>query len=260
MPFRQVESLRIFQFEIFDGCQLTHAVVTRRGGVSPAPWESLNVGASVGDDAVRVKENIARIFKTLGRDPASKHDVWQVHSNKVQVVDLPRGGAPPIQADIMITNRPEIILFMRFADCVPLFLFDPVAKAIALVHAGRQGLARNAPTAAVQALIKNFDSKPRHILAGIGPSICPDCYSIGEEAVRDFMDTVGEEEGKRYLTSVNNQVHLDLWSCTRAQLESCGVNQIENSGICTATNLSDWYSHRAEKGKTGRFAALLGIV
>jgi YfiH family protein len=260
MPFWQIDSLKIYQFGIFNGYQLTHGIVTRRGGISPDPWKSLNVGASVGDDLVRVNENRDRIFRTLGRDPASRYDVWQVHSNNVQIVETPRGHAPPIQADIIVTNRPQVTLLMRFADCVPIFLYDPQIKAIALIHAGRLGLARRAPQVAVRALTEKYGSKPQDILAGVGPSICPDCYSVGEDVLHDFEATLGKDEADRYFHQEEDHYHLNLWKCAEDQLESMGVKQIENSGICTAMNLSDWYSHRAEKGRTGRFAAMLGLA
>ena len=259
MPFRQINSIRIFQFEIFKGCGLTHGIVTRRGGVSPEPWKSLNVGASVGDDPARVQENIARIFQVIGRDPGSKYDVWQVHSNQVQVVEAPRGNAAPVQADTIITKLPDVTLLLRFADCVPIMLYDPVVKAAALVHAGRQGLARMAPVSAVKAMMENFGSKPSDLLAGIGPSICVDCYPVGEEVRKDFADTMGKDATKQFFKIVHGRYHLDLWACSQVQLQSIGVTKIENSGICTAMNVEDWYSHRAEKGKTGRFAALMGV-
>jgi YfiH family protein len=259
MPFLQINSLRFFQFEIFDPSKLTHAIVTRNGGVSPVPWKSLNVGASVGDDLVRVNKNVDKIFKALGRDPSSRYDTWQIHSSKVQIVQNPRGEAPPIQADIIATNRPSVTLLLRFADCVPIMLHDPVVGAIALVHAGRQGLARRAPIAAVKALMENYGSRPEDILAGIGPSICAECYPIGKEVIQDFEDQMGEDEAGQFFRLINGRYHLDLWLCSRVQLESVGVTRIENSKICTAMNLSDWYSHRAEKGKTGRFAALIGL-
>lgn len=259
MPFRQIDTLKIFQFEIFNGHKLTHGIATRRGGVSPVPWKSLNVGASVGDELVRVYENRDRVFKALGRDPESRYDVWQVHSNKVQVVEAPRGEAPPVQADIMVTNQPGVTLLLRFADCVPILLYDPKVRAIALIHAGRMGLALNAPQAGVTALKEIYGAHPQNILAGIGPSICPECYSVGVEVQMDFQDRMGVTETSRYFHQKNDRYHLDLWLCSQTQLENAGVTQIENASICTAMNLADWYSHRAEKGKTGRFAAVLGL-
>ena len=259
MPFQHVDSLKIFQFEIFKGYQVTHGIVTRRGGISPNPWKSLNVGASVGDELARVQENRDRVFRALGRDPKSRYDVWQVHSNRVQIVEAPRGGAPPIQADIIVTNRSQVTLLLRFADCVPIMLYDPVVKAIGLVHAGREGLARKAPQAAVKAFIDVYGSRPQDILAGIGPSICPDCYVVGEEVLQDYEVAMGVETARNFFHQKNNQYHLDLWKCTQTQLQDVHVTQIENPGICTAMNISDWYSHRAEKGKTGRFAAIMGL-
>jgi YfiH family protein len=259
MPFRQINSLRIYQFEIFKGCDLTHGIATRRGGISPEPWDSLNVGASVGDELDRVHQNIGRIFKALSRDPESKYDVWQIHSNHVQVVEAPRGNAAPIKADIITTNLPGVTLLLRFADCVPIMLYDPIVKAAALVHAGREGLVRRTPIVAVKAMAENFGSKPSNLLAGIGPSICVNCYSVGEEVLKDFEDTMGKDATNRFFKKLDGSYHLDLWSCSQVQLESTGVTKIENSGICTAMNLEDWYSHRAEKGRTGRFAALMGV-
>jgi len=257
MPFKQISNLRLFYFESLDHSNLTHAIATRLGGVSPSPWDSLNVGGTVGDSPERVEENINRIFKALERDPASKYDVWQIHSSKVQIAEEPRGGNPHVQADIILTNRPHVSLLMRFADCVPIFLYDPVVQAIALVHAGREGLARRAPAIAVEALVETYGVNPQDLIAGVGPSICPACYEVGEEVVQKFRDTIGVNETLDYFQLINGSYHMDLWSCTQSQLQDAGVHQIEIAKICTATNLQDWYSHRGEMGKTGRFAALL---
>ena len=259
MPFRKFDSLKVYQFGIFNSLPLTHGIVTRHGGISPHPWKSLNVGASVGDELVRVQENRDRIFKALGRDPASRYDVWQIHSNKVQIVEFPRGENAPVQADIIVTNRPQITLLLRFADCVPILLYDPDVKAIGLIHAGRQGLARNAPQAGVDAMVESYGSKPQNILAGIGPSICPQCYSVGEDVLLDFKTKMGLDVAKHYFSQKDTHYHLDLWKCSKELLENAGVTQIEVAEICTAMNITDWYSHRAEKGKTGRFAALIGL-
>jgi YfiH family protein len=259
MPFKRINNLKFFYFKGLDYPEITQAIATRHGGSSPAPWESLNVGGTVGDSTRRVEMNIQKIFSTLNLDPASKYDVWQIHSSEVQIVDKPRGSSAPVQADSMITDRPQITLFMRFADCVPIFLYDPVVHAIGIVHAGREGLAKRAPSIAVEALTKAFGVDPKNLIAGIGPSICPECYEVGEEIYQNFVEKIGEEVSSSYFQFREGCLYLDLWSCARFQLQDAGVEQIELSNICTATNLQDWYSHRGEMGKTGRFAALLHL-
>ena len=105
---------------------ITQAVFTRQGGVSPRPWDSLNVGGSIGDDITHVRENRIRSFKALGRAPESIHDVWQVHSADVIYADAPRPLDTEYQkADILLTDNPQVTLFMRFADCTPVLLYDP---------------------------------------------------------------------------------------------------------------------------------------
>lgn len=258
MPFRQINSLRIYQFDCFLHHPLLHGMITRRGGVSPEPWQSLNVGGTVGDESVHVEENLNRIFKAFGREPDSKHDVWQVHSARVHVAHSPRGNAEPVQADILITHSPEVTLLMRFADCVPIMLYDPKRHVIALIHAGWQGLGKKAPVIAVEALAERYGSKADDLIAAVGPSICVDCYPIGSEVAAKLRAVLGTFIEK-YLHWNDDRYHFDLWSCSRDMLINSGVHQIEVAQICTAMNLEDWYSHRGERGRTGRFAALLTL-
>jgi copper oxidase (laccase) domain-containing protein len=136
MPFSQQNGLRYYTFEIFPTI-ISQAVFTRRGGVSPRPWDSLNVGGSIGDDLTHVRENRIRSFKALGRAPESIHDVWQVHSADVVYADAPRPLDTQYQkADILLTDNPQVTLYMRFADCTPILLYDPKKHAIGIVHSG----------------------------------------------------------------------------------------------------------------------------
>lgn len=232
---------------------------TRHGGVSPIPWASLNVGGTVGDDQIRVLENKHRAFAAIGREVDSIFDAWQVHSADVAIASAPRAGGVYQRADILITNSPDPTLFMRFADCVPLFLYDPVKRAIGLAHAGWLGTVRNAAGAAVRAMVEHFDCKPADILAGIGPSIGPDHYTVGENVVLQIQECFGEL-AEQHIVQKNGEVYFDLWSANRAQLVSEGICHIEEARICTACRNEDWYSHRAELGRTGRFGAIYALV
>lgn len=258
MPFRQVDTLRIFQFDLLSSPDISHSIFTRHGGVSPAPWDSLNVGATVGDDRERVWENRQRTLTAVGLGPESVYDAWQVHSADVVVVDRPRDGREMLKADGLISAAENVTLFMRFADCVPILLFDPVRGAIGLGHAGWLGTTRGSTTALVQAMVSSFNCRPEDIMAGIGPSIGPDHYTIGEDVIEKVRKALGTSADK-HLHDVGDKVHLDLWSANREQLEILGVRQIEVAGLCTACHVVDWFSHRQEKGKTGRFGALMAI-
>lgn len=258
MPFQAQDGLRYFSFESLSATT-THGVFSRRGGVSPAPWSSLNVGSMVGDDAARVRENRARTLAVFDRPEASIFDAWLVHSAEVLCADAPRPLADlPAQADVVLTDRPEVTLFLRFADCVPILLHDPVKAVVGIAHAGWLGTIRGVARAAVAELKRRYGCRPEDILAGIGPSIGPDHYQVGTDVVSQVQQAFGRES-EAVLQSRDSKEYLDLWLGNMLQLQAMGVTQIETAGICTACNLDDWYSHRAEHGKTGRFGALLAL-
>lgn len=258
MPFSQQNSLRYYTFDIFPK-NIIQAVFTRQGGVSPAPWDSLNVGGSIGDDLAHVRENRIRSFKALGRAPESIHDVWQVHSADVIYADRPRPLDTDYQkADILLTDNPRVTLFMRFADCTPILLYDPQKQVIGIVHSGWLGTVRKAASASVKAMQERYHTNPADILAAIGPSIGPDHYEIGEDVILRVEESFGED-AESLLEEHGESIHFNLWKANRILLEDAGVKQIEIAGICTACDTDDWYSHRGEKGKTGRFGALIAL-
>ena len=258
MSFHQVNGVRYFQFDKFPG-SVAHAVFTRQGGVSPAPWDSLNVGGTVGDDAERVRANRARLFTALNRPLDSSFDVWLVHSADVAYADAPRDPSlESIQADIILTDKPNVTLYMRFADCVPILFHDPKKSVVGISHAGWLGTVRGVCTATVKAMQAKYGSKPEDIMAAIGPSIGPDHYEVGHDVMMQ-VQSVFEEDATRLLHTRKGHTYLDLWMANSIQLQRAGVEQIEVAEICTACHLEDWFSHRAEKGKTGRFGALIGL-
>jgi YfiH family protein len=240
-----------------------HGVVTRKGGVSPSPWDSLNVGLTVGDESKRVIENRERIFKTFELDNRRIFDVWQVHSDKVICVNSTSYNHSKIEkADAMVTNSKGLGLFMRFADCVPIFLFDPVKKVIGITHAGWKGTVAGIAQKTVKNMECGYGSKPGDIIAAIGPSICTEHYEVGPEVVKEVEETFGSDANTFLFETagrIGEKKLFNLKSANKNCLHSVGVKQIEVSQICTACNLSDWYSHRGENGKTGRFGAIIAM-
>lgn len=258
MAFHQPESIRYYQFDLFDGLPVTQAIFTRRGGVSPAPWESLNMGATVGDHDLRVSENRRRALAEMGKSPNSIYDVWQVHSSEVVCAQAPRGDAAHVRADAIFTDRPEVTLMMRFADCVPILLADPSRRVVGLVHAGWVGTVNFVVRAAVETMIEHYGSTPAEIYAGIGPSIGAHHYPVGPEVVEQVQASFGAQ-AESLLPTSGEAVQFDLWAANRLILEQAGVTKIETAEICTACHLEDWFSHRGEAGKTGRFGAIIAL-
>ncbi|MEN8172505.1 MAG: peptidoglycan editing factor PgeF [Chloroflexota bacterium] len=259
MPFHQVDKIRYFTFDIFDNTAVTHAVFTRHGGVSPKPWASLNMGGTVGDPLDHVASNRISAFRSVERAPESLYDVWQVHSADVVVANQPRPlDQPYLKADAILTNKPNISLFMRFADCVPILLHDPANKVVGLVHAGWQGTVKKAVQSAVQKMSDQFHSDPDKIIAAIGPSIAAHHYQIGQNVIEQVQGTFSDHIDELLLKE-NGDVQFDLWAANRLILEQAGVRQIEIAGLCTACHNDDWFSHRFEKGQTGRFGVLIAL-
>lgn len=255
----QNNGLHFYTFELFDRYGVPHAVFTRKGGVSPAPWDTLNLGGTVGDDADRVKENRERAFAVIGSTIEKSFDVWQVHSNEVIVVDTPKlPDAAHLKADAILTDKPGVTLFMRFADCVPILLFDKNKGVIGIVHAGWKGTIDRIVEAAIHKMKSVFASNPGDILAGIGPSIGGHHYLVGNEVLEEAKLKTPEIVNTAFEV-INGKIYFDLWKANSRLLNINGVELIEIAGICTACRLDEWFSHRAENGKTGRFGVFVHL-
>ena len=257
MPFTEKDKLRYFQFNTI---QVPHGIFTRHGGSSPEPWGSLNVGGTVGDDPVRVRSNRNLSLQVLDRQPTSVFDAWQVHGAESICAVTPRPDSEPTQkADIIFTDKPNLTLYMRFADCVPILMHDPKKNIIGIGHAGWMGTLRGVATAMVETAAQQYGSKPEDIIAGIGPSIGSDHYEVGTDVIEQAQQKFQGELDQVLIPQPNGRIHFDLWRANQLLLEKAGVSNIEIAGICTACNTQDWFSHRAEKGHTGRFGALIAL-
>lgn len=261
MTIQEHERLKYYQFDLFESHRLDQGIFSRHGGVSPAPWASLNTGGMNGDARENVIENRRRIFAEFERPVESIFDVWQVHSADVIVGHAARPlDAPHQKADAIITNRSDVSLFMRFGDCVPIYFFDPLCKVIGMAHAGWQGTASKIVCKTVECMRQVYGCQPVNILAGIGPSICVDHYEFEGPAL-ETVHTAFEQESSEVLLRKDGKMHFDLWQANRMLLLQAGLLEphIQVSGICTAGHIEDWFSHRGEFGQTGRFGALLAL-
>lgn len=260
MPYVSVNGLEYFQFASLAIFPVVQGIFTRKGGVSPEPWNSLNLGGTVGDSRSNVIENRKQMFAAVQREVTSHFDVWQVHGTDILIPNQPRGvNEPHLRADAILTEKPEITLLMRFADCVPIFLYDIQQHVAGMVHAGWQGTVKKIAAKAVSQMQAKFSSKPENIIAGIGPSIGPDHYEIKSDVQSRFGAVFGEQTDE-LIVQRDGKLWLNLWQANTVILNSVGVSNVEVAQVCTACNLDRWYSHRAEGGKTGRFGAIFGLL
>ena len=259
MKRQSTNGLTFYQFEgLGRYSDLYHGAFTRLGGVSQAPFDTLNLARSVGDDAQAVQENNRRMLGVFDMTPDRATTAWLVHGRLVAVMTHADAGSYRQGFDAIITRERGLALTMRFADCVPIAFFDSAQRAIGLAHAGWRGVAENVIAAVVAALRDHYGSLPRDLWAGIGPCISADRYRVGQEVI-DLVTPACPPQAPIVRRQSDGSLHLDLNAAVLSQLQACGIANIENSAICTASNTTEWFSHRAENGKTGRFGMVIGL-
>ncbi|MBV6436528.1 MAG: peptidoglycan editing factor PgeF [Phototrophicaceae bacterium] len=243
----------------FDGfAGTTHAIFTRHGGVSPEPFGSLNTGGFIGDSQDNVRRNHEIMAEAVNVDPQRMTTTWQVHgSETVRVLRPSRDRRWIAQADGMVTDRHDVVLTMRFADCTPILAVDTVRGVIGIAHAGWRGTVRGAAASLIRAMTRAYGTNPADVQAGVGPAIGPRKFQVGEEVVRAALAYYGDLDGLMRRDPADGTAYFDLWEANRRDLASAGVERIEVMGVCTAERTDDFFSHRAEQGKTGRFGALI---
>ena len=260
-------SIWVGTFDIFPKDKFIHAISTRHGGYSRGKYASLNLGLHVGDLHEDVIANRRAFCKALGIDGERTATCQQVHGHKVAVVDQSQAGAGFLDyelsipdTDALITNVPELPLMLFFADCTPILLADPVHKAVGIAHGGWKGTFASIVEETVTAMEREYHSRPEDILAAIGPSIGSCCYQVGDDLAEKFSAKFPEFQ-KEILSGSKGNMHLDLQKANTLQLLRAGLkmNHIENAHVCTCCCSEQFFSYRADKGKTGRIAAVISV-
>jgi YfiH family protein len=238
--------MRIIQSPLL--AEFSHGFTTRDGGVSDPPYDSLNLGALVGDDPACVAENWRRLERASGLAFAR---VQQVHGSRVVRAVAP--GAPREEADGVMSVTEGVAACVSVADCVPVLLADPETGAVAAVHAGWRGTLARAAAAAVAVLARDAGAARADLLAAIGPSIGPCCYVVSEDLMARFERELGSAVARRERTK------LDLWRANARVLVEAGVREdrIEIVGRCTSCDRALFFSHRRDAGRTGRQMAFI---
>ena len=228
-------------------------VSTRQGGVSQAPYASLNLADHVGDISANVIANRALLRKHLPQEP-----IWlnQVHGT---LVSTPNARLP--QADAMISNIPNEVLAIMTADCLPVLFTNNTGTVIGAAHAGWRGLSAGVLENTVKAmrLLEN-GSVDSHILAWIGPAIGPQAFEVGQDVVEAFTDAgvIYPQEAFSPITHQPGKYLADIYLLARSRLEAVGVEFIYGGEFCTVTQADQFFSYRRD-GITGRFASLIWI-
>ncbi|MBN0041531.1 peptidoglycan editing factor PgeF [Cellulosimicrobium cellulans] len=232
---------------------------TRAGGVSPEPWDSLNLGLNVTDDAARVRSNRARAAARLGAPIAFAS---QVHGTDVVRLDAPAqdaDGAPVDsvgEADAIVAAARGVGLGVLVADCVPVLLADVDAGVVGVAHAGRRGLAHGVVPAALEAM-RAAGARVGNVRAAVGPSACGRCYEV-PATMRD--DVALARPAARSTTSWGTPA-LDLPAGVVADLVAAGVADVVHLAACTVEDERFFSHRRAARGgtTTGRFAGLVAL-
>lgn len=242
--------------------RITQGFTTRHGGVSVAPYDSLNLGAHVGDDLAQVQANRRRVWHDLGTPESQVALAEQVHGDTVAVVSAGSGAAPIAGADALVTSTPDLLLMLFFADCVPVYLVDPVRKVIGLAHAGWRGTAVNIAGKTLQAMTTEFGCVPSACFAAVGPSIGAGSYEVGAEVADQFRSLPGARASSVVTprSEISGTYNLNLRAVIFGQLLYAGL-PAGSIAVCdedTFRNKRDFFSYRRD-GATGRMAAFLGI-
>ena len=258
-------------FPLFEDTGLVrHLFSTRLGGASSGIFSSMNLSYTRGDDKEAVDENYRRIASLLGCEVSDIVCSDQTHTTNVRAVneyDRGKGIIYPkdyTDVDGLITNVKGIVLATFYADCVPLFFIDVKNKAIGLSHSGWRGTVGRMGALTVEAMRREYGTKPEDICAAIGPSICQECYEVSEDVAEAFRQEFNKDgqSGQILLSKGNGKYQLDLWRANQIILEEAGVSpeKIQVTDICTCCNPEYLFSHRASQGKRGNLGAFLGLI
>ena len=292
-PFNDSMTLQLLHSEKLGKLAwLVHAFSTRQGGVSRVyGGNALNLGFTQTDSRVAVERNRDLFLTELG--VANGRRTWplvslrQIHSDLIHRVDgirVDRMPMRPLSGDGLVTDTPGLVLAVQTADCLPIIVADRKRRAVGVFHAGWRGTVQRIVEKGVGEMRKHFKSDPRNLVAAIGPGVQGCCYEVGEEVRTRFeaqfayaaslfrevkeSDPVREKYPLLFLTArapghgeLPVKLFLDLVEANRRQLLDAGVmaKNIDATAPCTACHTDLFFSHRAEKGVTGRMMAAVGI-
>lgn len=256
----------LFSFPAFDRIEwIRHGFSSRVGGISTGFLSSLNLSFTRSFEPRETTEQNYRIFcEGAGIDVDSMVMDSYEHGTTVRYVNKNDCGAGYTKAplplcDGLITDDPAITLITGHADCMPFYFIDPVHKAIGLAHAGWRGALHRIGSVVIDSMCERFGSRPGDLLCAVGPSICFDCFEVGEDVAKLFTDAFPYPS--IYKAGKPGKAYIDLWRVAAAQMLEKGIepSHLYMMGVCTFED-DRLYSHRRDRGNTGGMSAYLGII
>jgi polyphenol oxidase len=233
---------------IFPGQIVLSGFTTRHGGVSKAPFDSLNFGLSTSDDSTSVRENYSRLYRYLDIDGKNTAFMRQVHSSSVIIVSQ---GGEYDSADGILTGVQGLLLGVKVADCVPVILFDTFSNAVGVIHCGWRSLVSGILENTLSLMKKEWNTNPAGVIFALGPSAGPCCYQVGNCVAKQMNDSsILRRDGKLYA-----DLHKEIIS--RLLEKKVSMENIESIRHCTICNPSLYYSHRRDGSHSGR---MLGYI
>ncbi len=254
------------EFKGFKDFPLRQAYSTRLGGVSTGVCKSMNLRSCEWDTRENYEENMRRFCHAINVPFDRIVATHQTHTTNVRVVtekDVPTGtlfGREFTDVDGLVTNVRRVVLVASFADCIPLYFYDPKKNAIGISHAGWRGTVGKIGLNTVQIMANEYGSDPSDIHACIGPGICADCYEVSRDVYEAFLSAFTKAQVEEFFTKKeNDKFQLDLWAANKIVLLDAGL-KAENiflTDICTKCNSKYLFSHRVMGNARGNQCGFL---
>ena len=248
----------VLQSELLRHAGFKHGFFTRQGGVSAAPFDTLNFSFTTGDAPEAVRANLARAARVLAVEPERIYFLTQVHGTACRVID----GSEPCAAirgergDVTLSLTPSVACGVRVADCVPVLLADRRSGAVAAVHAGWRGVVRGVVPAAVGAL-RALGRGPLELVAAIGPHIESCCFEVGPDVAAELA--TASALGDSVVVPGSGNPHVDLRRIVEAQLRASEPERLAVDHVpgCTVCDRARFHSYRRDGDRGGRMLAAI---
>ena len=246
--------------------ELNHLFTTRHGGVSEGHCASWNFGERHLDTAENILQNYEILGQALGAGTDQMVTSAQTHTTNIKVVTGADRGKGVIRdrdytdIDGLVTDERNIAIITGHADCNAIFFFDPVKQVIGLAHSGWRGTLAGIGTAMILKMEQEYGCGPSDIIAGIGPSLCQDCFEVDEDVAQAFLEA--DEGNRQFCERRGCKTHIDLKGIIRRDLHAAGLKpgNLSDMELCTKCNKEMFFSHRGHQGRRGLMVAAMMLV